>query len=155
MGADIVAGGYAIAYMGLFEALHVAPVYSTKSGYALKTNFQSPRRMNFLEVWSYGKQYPYVKSVTEKIACLIPPCVTMISEQGIISLSEAEFTGAASQGFEFEMAGKAGKIVGKVPAASFRAVLDRKAREGFVTAPRLAPALPAGTADPDITDNKM
>lgn len=144
MGADIVSGGYVIAYIGLIEALHVAPVYSTKDGFALKTSFQSPRRMKFVEAWSYGKQFSYSKTVTEKMMCLLPPCAPMVAEQGIILMTDAEFTEAASHGFEFQLVGKTGKIVAKMPAQSFRAILDLKNKHGLVSA---APSPGTETAD--------
>ena len=140
LGADIVYGGDVIAYYALIEALHVTPLYSTRSGFGLKTSFQSPRKMYFLEAWSYGKQFDYVKGMTTKSVCLIQPCMPMSAEQGIMSMDEADFIAAASKGFEFELVGKAGKIVGKVPAQAFRTVLDMKGR---LKQPPTSPAAPA------------
>jgi hypothetical protein len=72
MGAHIVYGADVIAYFGLVEALHARPLYSTKSGSGLKTSFQSPRKMGFLEAWSYGKQFDYVKGHDRENVVLDP-----------------------------------------------------------------------------------
>jgi len=150
MGADIVYGADVIAYFGLVEALHARPLYSTKSGFGLKTSFQSPRKMGFLESWSYGKQFDYVKGTTEKTLCLIPPCMPMSAEQGIVSMGDADFVAAASKGFEFELVGKAGKVVGRVPAQTFRTVLDMKSK----LKPALAPPIAAAPNASDDTSEK-
>ncbi len=49
-------------------------------------------------------------------------------EQGVVSMNETDFVAAASNGFEFELVGRAGKVVGKIPARTFRTVLDMKSK---------------------------
>lgn len=143
MGADIVYGSNVMAYYGLIESLHARPLYSTKSGFGMQTSFQSPRRLSILEVWSYGKQFDYAKGLTEKMPCLIPPCAPMNVEQGVVSMGETDFVTAASKGFEFEMVGRGGKVIGKIPAQAFRTVLEMKNR--------LKPAPPIAVV-PETTD---
>ncbi len=147
MGADIVYGRYVIAYYALIESLHARPLYSTRSGFGLQISFQSLRRSSILEVWSYGKQFDYAKSLTERMPCLIPPCAPMHVEQGVISMNDTDFVTAASNGFEFELVGRAGNVVGKIPAQAFRTVLDMKSK--LKPTPPIAAALGRADAVPE------
>ncbi|HMF66310.1 MAG TPA: hypothetical protein VK602_01725, partial [Phyllobacterium sp.] len=63
-----------------------------------------------------------------------------------LSMDETDFIAAASKGFEFELVGKAGKIVGKVPAQAFRTVLDMKGRLKPAPTPQVT-AAPSATED--------
>ncbi|MBA8878443.1 hypothetical protein [Phyllobacterium myrsinacearum] len=126
MRSDTAYGPSVMAYYALFTSLSVQPYYSTTVGYGFKTRYVGPGKSLISEAWSYGKQLPFTKGLSTRIPCYFQPCVPTREDTGMVSMDEADFAAAASKGFEFELAGKAGKIVGSIPAHAFRRVLDLK-----------------------------
>jgi hypothetical protein len=124
MGSDIAYGPEVMAYFGIFESLYARPFYSTKSEYGFKTRYTSPDKSWIVEAWSYGKQFEYHKGMTGKTSCFVQPCIPLIWETGLVTMDELDFRTAASNGFEFELAGKAGKVTGKIPAQAFSRGLE-------------------------------
>jgi hypothetical protein len=126
MRSDTAYGPSVMAYYALFTSLSVQPYYSTTVGYGFKTRYVGPGKSLISEAWSYGKQLPFTKGLSTRIPCYIRPCAPTREDTGMVTMDEADFVAAASKGFEFELAGKAGKIVGSIPAHAFRRVLDLK-----------------------------
>ncbi|MHC1548947.1 hypothetical protein [Phyllobacterium sp. K27] len=121
-------GSVATAYYAVFSFLQVQPFYSTKVGYGFKTVYAAFERVNFEEAWSFGKQLEFTKGSFARQPCFQAPC--MVFSNGIVTLSEAEFLAASSNGFAFELVGKSGKVVGKVGPQAFRYALKLKSKLG-------------------------
>lgn len=126
MRSDTAYGPSVMAYYALFTSLSVQPYYSTTVGYGFKTRYVGPGKSLISEAWSYGKQLQFIKGLSTRMPCYIRPCVPTREDTGMVAMDEADFIAAASKGFDFELAGKAGKIVGRIPAHAFRRVLDLK-----------------------------
>ena len=73
-------------------------------------------------------------------------------ETGVVAMDEADFVAAATKGFDFELAGKAGKIVGRIPAHAFRRVLDLKSSMKLppAAANKAPPAKAQAPAEEDV-----
>lgn len=126
MRSDTAFGPDVLAYLDLFMSLNAQPYYSTTVGYGFKTFYTGPRKSHFSEAWSYGRQMQFEKGVSRRGACFFRPCLPTREETGVVAMDEADFVAAATKGLDFELAGKAGKIVGRIPAHAFRRVLDLK-----------------------------
>lgn len=112
---------------GLLSTMHATAVFSTRKGYGVGVEYLATGGswVHFSEVWSNGKQYRYDAALGQVLGCA-GGC--SLREGGAIRMTQAEFTRAAKQGFEFKIVGSGGAIVAKVPAALFRQVLSDLAR---------------------------
>ncbi len=126
MASDTAYGPDVMAYYAVFTSLSAQPFYSTTVGYGFKTRYVGPSKSMISQAWSYGKQLQFTGGLSTKVPCYLLPCSPTREDTGVVSMDEADFVAAATKGFDFELAGKAGKIVGRIPAHAFRRVLDLK-----------------------------
>jgi len=126
MRSDTAFGPDVLAYLDLFMSLNAQPYYSTTVGYGFKTLYTGQGKSHLSQAWSYGRQMRFERGVSRRAACFFRPCLPTREETGVVAMDEADFVAAATKGLDFELAGKAGKIVGRIPAHAFRRVLDLK-----------------------------
>lgn len=122
MGTRIATSGVYNAYTGAFDFLQVRTFKGSKSGYGIDTLYSNYGWIFIAQAFSFGKALPYSSTGNDAGMCAgAGGCITM--EKGRILLTEEQFRSAAKAGFEFELVGSQGKVVGKVPSKAFQEVL--------------------------------
>jgi hypothetical protein len=124
--------GYTTYYSGVVDAnsgllmnLKAQAIYSSETGYGIRTNyFSSASGWLFLEsAYSGGRQYDYVVRDRQTSMCSGTGCMTI--EKGLIRMSKSDFERVAQSGFDFKLIGNRGSVTGRVEPELFQQVTSQ------------------------------